>query len=412
MGYRGEKKKILLFTVYVYFFMIVFAVTGTMFSTALPRIIDDYQLSFSQAGLFSVFTSLGNLGAMAVTGWLGDRFPKSRMMGAVFLGMGITLGLIGRMPAFIILLVLMVILGIFGSILNLIVTAFVSDLYGDKRAKYINMVHTFYGLGSRLGPLYPMLLGKAGLPWRFSYQGLSILAILTGIIYFGVLGVVKVPEMEGATGKKEKEGGKISLAELMHYRGMAALCIMSFLYMGGHQNTFSIWFQTYLQSENGTVYTAEYTSVCMTLYWIGMVISRLLCAQLFGKISPRRIILAGSVSGTLAMTFGMLAHTPLVWMAAVLWLGISTGAIYPMTFAISCAWFPECSARVSSLVGIFTSAGGMICGWLVGKIAGSVSFRLAMYIPWISLVIVFLIVWKKFPRDESRADSKEDVKAS
>ena len=143
MGYRGEKKKILLFTVYVYFFMIVFAVTGTMFSTALPRIIDDYQLSFSQAGLFSVFTSLGNLGAMAVTGWLGDRFPKSRMMGAVFLGMGITLGLIGRMPAFIILLVLMVILGIFGSILNLIVTAFVSDLYGDKRAKYINMVHTF-----------------------------------------------------------------------------------------------------------------------------------------------------------------------------------------------------------------------------------------------------------------------------
>ena len=88
MGYRGEKKKILLFTVYVYFFMIVFAVTGTMFSTALPRIIDDYQLSFSQAGLFSVFTSLGNLGAMAVTGWLGDRFPKSRMMGAVFLGMG------------------------------------------------------------------------------------------------------------------------------------------------------------------------------------------------------------------------------------------------------------------------------------------------------------------------------------
>ena len=62
--------------------------------------------------------------------------------------------------------------------------------------------------------------------------------------------------------------------------------------------------------------------------------------------------------------------------------------------------------------GYFTSAGGMICGWLVGKIAGSVSFRLAMYIPWISLVIVFLIVWKKFPRDESRADSKEDVKAS
>ena len=405
MNRKGKKKKIL-FTIYAYYFMVIFAVTGTMFSTALPRIIQDYQLSLSQAGLFSVFTSLGNLGAMAVTGWLGDRFRKSRMMGAVFMGMGFTLTFISKMPAFLILLILMVILGIFGSILNLIITAFVSDLYGEERARYINMVHTFYGLGSLLGPLYPMLLGRAGLTWRFSYLWLSILVFITGAAYFGILGIIKEPADNEETGKGEEGRNEITLAGLMHYKGMAALCIMSFLYMGGHQNTFSIWFQTYLQTENRILYTPEYTSVCMTFYWVGMVISRFICARLSHKISPRRVILAGSISGILAMAFGMLLQTPAVWLSAVLWLGISTGAIYPMTFAISCEWFPECSARVSSLVGIFTSTGGMLCGWLVGKIAGCVSFNLAMYVPWISLAIVFWIVWRKFPVDKSPANIK------
>lgn len=394
-------RKRMLYTVYAYGFMIVFAVTGTMFSTVLPRIIEDYGLSLSQAGLFSVFTSLGNLGAMAVTGLMGDRFRKSWIMGIVYMGMGLSLAFIGKMPVFRILLTLMVILGIFGSILNLIVTAFISDLYGDKRAKYINLVHTFFGIGSLLGPIYPMLLGKVGVGWQFSYLGLSGLILISGIMYFCILYFVKEPQSSlGALA--EKEGiEKVSLYNLMHYKGMAALCFMSFLYMGGHQNTFSVWFQTYLQTEDIGLFSVEFTSVCMTLYWIGMVVSRLFCAILSQKLTPRKIIMGGSISGIFAMTVGMLLHTPLGWVVSVLWLGMSTGAIYPMTFAISCEWFPKCSARVSSLVGIFTSTGGMLCGWLVGKIAEGISFRLAMYIPWISLFIVFLIVWREFPKEKN-----------
>lgn len=394
-----ERKRKILFTAYAYTFMIAFAVTGTMFSTVLPRIIEDYGLSLAQAGLFSVFTSMGNLGAMVLTGLLGDKYRKSVLMGSVFIGISIALALIGFAPPFIMLLCFLVILGIFSSCLNLIVTAYVSDLYGEQRAKYINLVHMFYGIGSLLGPLYPTALRKMGLHWKASYQLLAVAVLLVGASYFVVMAKIKEPTVAVETAERKQEQKSGNLFEVFRYKGMLALCIMSFLYMGGHQNTFSTWFQTYLQTKDAALYTAEFTSVCMTVYWIGMVISRTISASVSEKISPRKFIMAGSIGGVCILTVGMLIQTPWIWAIVVLVLGICTGAVYPLTFAISCAWFPDASAKVSSVVGIFTSVGGMICGWLVGKIANAVSFDMAMIIPWVSLAVVFLIVWKCFPKE-------------
>lgn len=398
-----EQKRRVVFTLYAYTFMIGFAVSGTMFSTVLPKIIGDYKLTLAQAGLFSVFTSSGNLIAMVITGMLGDRYRKSILMGIVFLGMSVTLTLIGLEPPFFLLLCFLVLLGVCSSILNLIVTAYVSDLYGDGRAKYINLVHMFYGVGSLAGPLYPMLLSQSGFRWKYSYLFLAGAVMAIGISYFVVMKKLKEPVL--AIGRDVLKGKQEAVSfqswrDLFRYKGMIALCIMSFLYMGGHQNTFSTWFQTYLQTENAQIYTEEFTSICMTLYWIGMVISRTISASVSQKIAPREFILAGSLGGVAAMTLGMLFQTPWVWVLSVMALGICTGAVYPLTFAISCAWFPDASAKVSSVVGIFTSVGSMFCGWLVGKIANSVSFYFAMFIPWVSLAVVFLIVWRCFPKKQ------------
>lgn len=398
-----EHKRKVLFTAYAYSFMIAFAVTGTMFSTALPRIIEDYSLSLAQAGLFSVFTSMGNIGAMILTGMLGDKYRKSVLMGVMFLGIGGALVLIGIMPPFPALLCSLVILGVFTSSLNLIVTAYVSDLYGDRRAKYINLVHMFFGIGSLLGPLYPMALKKLGFHWRYSYLFLALTVCIIGISYFGVMAKMKEPALAVEAGKKEvRKEDKMpeKWSALFRNKGMLALCIMSFLYMGGHQNTFSTWFQTYLQTENPVVYSAEFTSVCMTVYWIGMVISRTVSAAVSERVSPRKFILSGSFGGVCILAAGMLFKTPWIWLGTVFILGICTGAIYPLTFAISCAWFPHASAKVSSVVGVFTSVGGMVCGWLVGRIANTVSFYLAMFIPLLSLAVVFLIVWRCFPKED------------
>lgn len=400
-----ERQKKRLTTLYLFAFMAAFALSGTMFSTALPKIIDDYRLSLGQAGLFPVCTSAGNLLAMLLTGLVGDRLKKSLFSGAAFLGMGAMLLLISLTPPFAALLLLMTLLGVLSSALNLIVTAYVSDLYGERRSRYINLLHVCFGVGSLLGPLYPMLLGRLGLAWRYAYLGLAAAVLLCGGGYFLTLARKgePAPALSPDTG-----GGARALGyrQLLNCRGMPALCLMSFMYMGGHQGAFSTWFQTYLQISDPAAYPEAFTSVCMTLYWVGMVLSRLLGAALPRRIAPRSVILCGSALGMIALTLGLVVGQRPFWPLAAAVLGMATGVIYPLTFAISCQWFPHSSARVSSFVGVFSSLGSLVFGYLVGGVAEK-SFEAAMWIPVGALAAVLLIVLARFPRRAESQLSKE-----
>ena len=70
-----------------------------------------------------------------------------------------------------------------------------------------------------------MLLGKVGVGWQFSYLGLSSLILISGIMYFGILYLVKEPQSSlwCLSGKRGIE--KSHLYNLMHYKGMAALAL-------------------------------------------------------------------------------------------------------------------------------------------------------------------------------------------
>ena len=391
-----EQKKKQLIVTYLFAFMAAFAISSTMFSTVLARIIGDYQLSMVQAGLFPVCTSVGNLLAMLLTGLVGDRLKKSRFTGALFVLMGVFLLGISFAPAFAALLGLMVLLGVSTSALNLMITAYVSDLYGEQRSRYINLLHVCFGVGSLLGPLYPMLLSKMGLLWNHAYLGLAVGVLVAGGCYFlslsrrGEPAPAVAPIVDNTT-------QVLGYRALLSRRGMLALCAMSFLYMGGHQGAFSTWFQTYLQRTDPLLYPETFTSVCMTIYWIGMVISRLVGAVLPKRIAPRSMMLVGSVLGTLALTAGLMVGQRAFWPVAAALMGLATGVIYPLTFAISCEWFPDSSARVSSFVGIFSALGSICFGYLIGGIAEH-SFQAAMWIPVCALTIVFFIVLLRFPK--------------
>ena len=74
--------------VFVIVFMMAFALSGGMFSTALPKIIETYNLSLEQASLFSIFQSGGMLLANCFTALVVDKLDKNKMLGVMFLLMG------------------------------------------------------------------------------------------------------------------------------------------------------------------------------------------------------------------------------------------------------------------------------------------------------------------------------------
>lgn len=390
-----DVKRLRIVTVYLFSFMAAFALSGTMFSTILPKIIQDYGLTLSQAGLFPVSQSVGNLLAMLLTALAGDRFEKSRLVGLSFAIMGIMMLGLSFMPPFWALLILMGLLGLSTSALNLLVTAYTSDLYQEDRSRYINLLHVCFGVGSLLGPAYPALLSRIGLVWRHSYLVLSVAVFALGAAYFVYLG--RSGALARTAISKRPVPSRTSEKRIWGHRGVLALCFMSFLYMGGHQGAFSTWFQTFLQREDPAAYPEAFTSLCMMIYWIGMVASRILGASLPRRVTARSVLLAGSFVGTLLLASGLFAGQEALWPVVSALLGLSTGVIYPLTFAISCEQFPENSARISSIVGIFSSVGSMCFGWAIGNVAER-SLQAAMWIPVAALAATFFVVLLGFPR--------------
>ena len=127
--------------VFVIVFMMAFALSGGMFSTALPKIIETYNLSLEQASLFSIFQSGGMLLANCFTALVVDKLDKNKMLGVMFLLMGGFLFCIGSVPPFVLILLLFVLMGIVSNVVNLsLIHILVQGLLLAGGSVYVNQI--------------------------------------------------------------------------------------------------------------------------------------------------------------------------------------------------------------------------------------------------------------------------------
>ena len=399
---QNSRKK-LLATVYLGIFMALFAIITTMFGTILPKITALYTLTLGQVSVFTVVQNyVANfVGTFFLVAW-GDRFPKGIVIGIDALLMAILLLFIDTLPAYILLMIAFSALHLTTGILNNIITAFIADLYGAKRSRYISMMHIFYSVGALFGPKLPEAVEKLGLKWNSSYAVLAIAGFVLVAGYFVIMILTKqlkytVQSPMPSTVAAPKE--KLNLGTILRHPMFIPLCLLQMFYMSGHQTLFGNWFQLYLQRSYSDMYTESFTATCMTIYWFGMLGSRLLSMTLAEKVTPRKFITIGSAVGVVAQLLGLFGNTHALWIVACLLLGLCTGGIYPLTFSISIAYFPQNSARITSLLSIMSSVGGILLSLLMGKLA-ELSMFAAMFIPLLCLLIVFLLIRFSFKEEQ------------
>lgn len=401
-----NKKNALLATVYLGIFMALFAVITTMFSTILPKITALYTLTLGQVSVFTVVQNyVANfVGTFFLVAW-GDHFPKGVVIGIDALLMALLLLFIDTLPAYILLMIAFSALHLTTGILNNMITAFIADLYGAKRSRYISMMHIFYSVGALFGPKLPEAVEKLGLNWNASYAVLAIAGFVLVAGYFAIMLLTKhlnykLPAHGGSSAKAPKQ--KLDLRAILRHPMFLPLCLLQMFYMSGHQNLFGNWFQLYLQRSYSDIYTESFTATCMTVYWFGMLGSRLLSMALADKVTPRRFITIGSAVGVAAQLLGLLGNTHTLWLITCLLLGLCTGGIYPLTFSISIAYFPQSSARITSLLSIISSIGGILLSLFMGKLA-ELSMFAAMFVPLVCLLIVFLLIRFRFSDEPKEA---------
>lgn len=380
-------KRLMAATVFTFVFMGGFALSTCMLGTLLPGIITHYSLSLTQASALNIVYESANAFAMVVALFVVDRLDKGKLLTLLGLVFGLILIFHGLAPTYAILLGVRLIMGIVGSLLDNLCSSYISDLYGDHRARYISILHTLYAIGSMAAPKFAALCYAAG-GWSLAYLAAGAAMAVTGLLAMVILRFMGYPPTAAAR-EDPSRAVRIPYREIFLSRNLIWLSVVSILIAG--QFYVTIWLSTYLDWLDSTVYTVEFCSTVMTALYLGMILSRISLAAISEKLGAAVYLKWASLLSSALLIVLLLVQRPLVWLAGAFLYGSISGAMFTSRIVLSCQEFPQFSSTASAFTGVFAALGSVGYNSLMGMAADAGFYTQAMVVNAVIVALTFLI---------------------
>jgi len=377
----NNKARIRIFMVYSCIMMFAFSLSSSMYSSLAPFIIRHYGATLTESSLFTISSSIGNLLINLLIIRMADRYDKARLLAVLCFVITAALLTIGSAPVMGVYLIANCVNGMVGYWIDNLTTAYVSDLYGEQRGRYIGILYTLFAVGSAVAPTFnTIVLELLHLDWSGSYKITGFFFLLTAISYLLILILVKQPVIGQQTAEEEKEeAGKLSISEMIRSRNMLAL-IISGITMAFY-GYFSGMLPTYFSFTNPEVYTTALRNFILTCYTVGQMVSRFLYIPLAPRLNPIRYLRFQSLFCTVCSLTCLLVDKPVVWMILMFASGVISGSAYTMTIVLTCDEYPDHSSSANAATGFASGIAYLVATPIMNLIADNISFFVAMVIP-------------------------------
>lgn len=250
--------------------------------------------------------------------------------------------------------------------------------------------HATYSLGGIVGASLAWFGARGDVSLFVSY--LPVVIVLLPAAFVGSRWYVDGGGPEQPVADGGAESGAIA------FRLLLPLClVMCFAYIG--DSTVSNWSAKYLQDVLGS--SEQLATVPYNVYMVTTLIGRSV-----GDLGVRRFGAAAVVrTGSLvaAAGFAVVAAAPGAWvgMLGFTLLGLGLCVIVPQTFAAAGRLFPGASDTAIARLNIFNYVGFLIGSPLVGALGDAWSYRGAMLVPMV-LVLVTLVYARSFDPEPDR----------
>ena len=389
------------FYIFMLIFMIALAVTTTFIGNLTPDIIEHYSLNYSQAGNINLFFQIGGFASLLLGAFFSDKTKKSNIIIAAAIVMSAGLCLIGLVPPYVFLLVILFALGMSTQILNILTSGYTCDIVcAEKQSGYVTFLLSFYSIGSTVASQLSIRLEDY--VWTSRFLIIGVASGVLSLLFLASKFVLKEPDNIAVEGTVEEttETNPYSLAHLgkmLHNYKYFLILIMAFLYTG-HQTTITMWFPTYLTED--LEFSAAFMGSVISLYWTGVLVGRILYTFVFKKIKAATFIMITSILGSVLLAAAIISGTQLLWQIGVAGLGILTGALFPLFIMLGCSLFPKNSGSASSFVGVAFALGSALFPYMLGFVAEYVELKIDIYISVLALLVIgILIPAGRFNRD-------------
>lgn len=292
-----------------------------LLGVAWPSIRASFALPLDALGALLVAFTSGYVTSSFCGGWVLARLGLGSVLSASTLLTAVSLLGYAGAPSWRVMVPLTAMAGLGAGAIDTGVNAYASIHLGPR---LMNWLHACFGLGAATGPLVMTAVLGAGRPWRDGYAlvGLAQLGLAGAFALTASAWTRAAAENEGADEKPGPPSGFRSLRRAASWFG----ALTFFLYVGLEAG-FGVWSYTLLTEGRGM--PAAEAGLCVSVFWGGLTVGRLLGAFLGGSVPVTRV-LRGCLL-VISAAAGLLAAdvSNALSFAAVALAGLACGPVFP-----------------------------------------------------------------------------------
>ena len=359
--------------------MLTFGIVLTILGAVLPSVIERFGIDKAEAGSLFLLMTFAILAASLVFGPMVDRYGYKGMMllATVLIAAGLEgIAFAGSMD---VLRMAIVVIGFAGGIVNGGANALVADISSDGKGANLNLLGVFFGIGAVGVPFVLATLGE-----DFAHSTLIAAAGALVLIPFLLIAVTEFPAPKQPQGFPIVAAGKLARDPLLLLMGF-----MLFL-ESGMEIMVGGWISTFVNEELAV--PERRALVILSLYWLGMMLARLVVGTALRKIAPAHVVLACIVVALAGSLILLNTRDPNTAAVSVFMLGVGFSATFPIILGFVGERYAALSGTAFSLAIAMALVGGMLLPWLAGVIGGAYGMRGSFLIVPVALVLLALLL--------------------
>jgi fucose permease len=360
-------------TLMYYWLFICLGLSIGLMGPTLPSLAEQTQTRVGQLGALFLAGAFGGLLGTLLGGRLFDRVRGHPALGIAQLISAALIVLYPMIPSAWILLVVVIGKGVTDGFINTGANTLLVWIHKDKSSPYMNGLHFCFGLGAFLAPfLVAQLLTVSG-GYRWAFWALAAFGGLAGLAML----LQKGNPQHTHTPAAVKETARLN------YPLVISAMLFLFFYVGA-EIAFAGWIYTYAL----TLKLADATMAAYLTsgFWLTFTVGRLISIPLATRFKPQQLIAAALAGCLIVLGAALLLprSSTLVWILAAA-LGICMAPIWPSGFTLA-GQSLRLTARVSGIILLGDSLGGMILPWLVGQVLDVTGPQALIYLVFTSLL--------------------------
>ena len=310
----------MLLLIVIYIAFISLGLPDSLFGVSWPVLHVEFGIAESFASVYTIITAICTGGVSFVAGRVIRKFGTGKV--TFFSTLLTAIGLVGISfaPNIVVMIIFAIILGYGAGAIDTGLNSYVSLHY---KAKYLNWLHCFWGMGVAISPMIMSgFLGAGEGQWRNGYRVVALLQLAIAMIILATL-----KKWDPAVEQEQRDSAKadMSMGQLFRLKGLPTSILSLGLYCGA-EYLIGTWGATYAVHEFDLA--PEVAAKWVSLYYGGIMLGRIITGFVPERIGDDIRVKCGVLISLAGIVFLALPVGDIA-LAGLLLIGIGFGPVFP-----------------------------------------------------------------------------------